>query len=294
MNNNCGVFSILRTVMSKKGTLMVKLSIATKFMYNLGGCENITITAVPIRNKVQYFFMFYMIGNEVIVNIIIKNMVGEKMKKILIVNSKEVICDGLKNLLKEKSNFVVDYTICSKQVLEQIKRIEYDLYLIDLEIGKKFRTELIVEIKCLQPNAKIIIPIPNDQSNAFNYFMDMGVFGFIDFTSNTDIFIKTIQYALDGYAIIPQDLFKQLRKTRKNIILDNNKEISLSSIEEEILLYISKGKTNKRIAEKTYMSQRNVERYLTSIYRKFNVHSRTEAVKLAMKLELIPKFIISH
>jgi DNA-binding NarL/FixJ family response regulator len=62
----------------------------------------------------------------------------------------------------------------------------------------------------------------------------------------------------------------------------------LTAREQEILAFLAQGLSNKLIASKLYLSVRTVEGHLASIYLRLGVHSRTEAMLMAMK---IPKSI---
>ncbi|MNW10333.1 Transcriptional regulatory protein ComA [compost metagenome] len=54
-----------------------------------------------------------------------------------------------------------------------------------------------------------------------------------------------------------------------------------------MLREISKGKSNKEIAEIVLMSQRSLEYSLTNLFQKLNVKSRIEAVMKAKQLGLL-------
>jgi DNA-binding NarL/FixJ family response regulator len=58
---------------------------------------------------------------------------------------------------------------------------------------------------------------------------------------------------------------------------------SLTDREREILDLLAQGLSNKRIATQLYLSVRTVEGHLANIYARLNVHSRTEAMLLAVK-----------
>lgn len=73
-----------------------------------------------------------------------------------------------------------------------------------------------------------------------------------------------------------------LTKSQKSIIE------SLTSREREILDLLAQGMSNKAIAARLYLSIRTVEGHLANIYSRLGVHSRTEAMLIAVK---IPKSI---
>lgn len=59
---------------------------------------------------------------------------------------------------------------------------------------------------------------------------------------------------------------------------------SLTDREREILNLLSQGLSNKMIASKLYLSVRTVEGHLANIYQQLGVHSRTEAMLIAVKI----------
>lgn len=65
----------------------------------------------------------------------------------------------------------------------------------------------------------------------------------------------------------------------------NNK--ILTKREEEIVLLIFEGKTNKEIAKKLYLSISTVKTNIENIYQKLSVHSKAELI-----IELIKKKLI--
>jgi two-component system competent response regulator ComA len=64
-------------------------------------------------------------------------------------------------------------------------------------------------------------------------------------------------------------------------------EVSINEKEQSILQLVSEGCSNKDIAAQLYMSQRTVEYYLTRIFEKLNVRSRSEAMVEAKRLGLV-------
>ncbi len=61
----------------------------------------------------------------------------------------------------------------------------------------------------------------------------------------------------------------------------------LSEREKEVLSELSLGKRYKQIAESLFISVHTVKFHMKSIYRKFNIHSQSEAVTIAAKIGLI-------
>lgn len=78
-----------------------------------------------------------------------------------------------------------------------------------------------------------------------------------------------------------------LQKRRKKLSLTESQKSgieSLTSREREILDLLAQGLSNKAIAARLYLSVRTVEGHLANIYSRLEVHSRTEAMLLAVRV----------
>ncbi len=77
----------------------------------------------------------------------------------------------------------------------------------------------------------------------------------------------------------------QKRQT-KSPLTESQKSVidSLTEREREILNLLAQGLSNKLIAAQLYLSVRTVEGHLATIYARLGVHSRTEAMLLAVKV----------
>lgn len=69
-----------------------------------------------------------------------------------------------------------------------------------------------------------------------------------------------------------------------------NKDINLDALtpkEKEVLSYVAKGASNQEIADKLCVQDVTVKTHLNSIFKKLKVSNRTQAVLLAMQINLI-------
>jgi DNA-binding CsgD family transcriptional regulator len=61
----------------------------------------------------------------------------------------------------------------------------------------------------------------------------------------------------------------------------------LSARENEVLLYIAKGLTNREIAEQLFVSENTIKTHINNIYSKLGVRRRTQALSRAKELKII-------
>ena len=81
----------------------------------------------------------------------------------------------------------------------------------------------------------------------------------------------------------------QEEKTGKNT-KELNKDVNIDALtpkEKEVLSYVAKGASNQEIADKLCVRDVTVKTHLNSIFKKLKVTNRTQAVLLAMQIDLI-------
>ena len=75
-------------------------------------------------------------------------------------------------------------------------------------------------------------------------------------------------------------------KNDKNLNKSVNIDI-LTPKEKEVLVYVAKGSSNQEIADKLCVRDVTVKTHLNSIFKKLKVTNRTQAVLLAMQMDLV-------
>ena len=78
-----------------------------------------------------------------------------------------------------------------------------------------------------------------------------------------------------------QFLLRLTRETGSDSPAEFSKELGLTSREGEVLSWLSKGKTNRDIAQILELSPRTVDKHLEQIYAKLGVENRTAAAAVA-------------
>ena len=80
----------------------------------------------------------------------------------------------------------------------------------------------------------------------------------------------------------PNEFLLRLAKdSRADMPLEFSSELGLTTREGEVLSWLSKGKTNRDIAQILGLSPRTVDKHLEQIYAKLGVENRTAAAAIA-------------
>lgn len=91
-------------------------------------------------------------------------------------------------------------------------------------------------------------------------------------------------------AVLRRSRTIQNKNQKSNVTINQiNQFNSLTRREKDVLLLVTQGENNKSIAEKLVVSEITVKSHLNNIFKKLNVSNRTQAVLLAMQMNLVEK-----
>ncbi len=91
-------------------------------------------------------------------------------------------------------------------------------------------------------------------------------------------------------AVLRRSRHSPKKQFSNNVTINQiNSVNALTSREKDVLLLVTQGESNKSIAEKLVLSQVTVKSHLNSIFKKLNVTNRTQAVLVAMQMNLVEK-----
>ena len=82
---------------------------------------------------------------------------------------------------------------------------------------------------------------------------------------------------------------KMLHKENHDYEIDSKKieELEISKREYEVLQFISKGHSNKEIADALFLSESTIKTHVSSLLVKLNAKRRTQAIEIAKKLHIL-------
>jgi len=210
---------------------------------------------------------------------------------ILVLDDHEAIGEGIKLLLEQEGDLHVTVVNSGEETLNILLQQTFDIFLFDVNMHFLNDLELLKKVQQLNPEVIKIIYTGYNIEPFFNVLVESGVSSFVSKTVSTENLITAIRSALDGNAMIPVKLLRQLKivESQKNKmeIMNQLIQYDLKKNELAVLQLVAVGKTNKEIAENLFVSLRTVEYRLTKIFKKLQVHSRKEAVEKIIKIGLL-------
>lgn len=198
------------------------------------------------------------------------------MITMLIVDDHPIVLEGTKNLFHENEDIIIDTESDATCVIQRIKNKPYAIYLIDINMPLENGINLARNIKSIQSDASVILYTGDDITDYYPLILAK--------TASKEQIIRTVRAIANGEFVLPKNFLDFLDDKFK---LQSAKDIHLNEKEKKILRLIAEGHTNKAIAIELNIPQRTTERYLTQLFSLLNVDSRTEAVNLAERMNLL-------
>lgn len=213
------------------------------------------------------------------------------MIRVLVVDDHPAVGEGTRAMIDREEDMKATVLSDVEEVMAHLEENTYEIYLIDLYMPGINGVDLTKMILQVDPDAKILIYTGFDLVSHYNLLIESGISGFISKTATQAQLITGIRCALREEVVIPLQLLKQLRRLNAGPSTSEGEEnlgdITLSSKEQQILVEVAKGLTNKAIALNLSMSQRTIEHHLTKIFTRLGVGSRTEALTKAREYGLL-------
>lgn len=182
--------------------------------------------------------------------------------------------EGTRAIIQSELECRVDVFIDPFEALAQVAIEKYDVYLIDFNLPSINGLQFIEHLLHIHMESVIIIYTGHQIEQYLVEIWHKEIVGFLSKTASRKQLIDTILYGLEGKLIIEQSLLTRLLKYN----IDEQSTSHLTDRESEILGYVKDGLTNKAIALEMHLSQRSIEKSLTTIFSKLKVESRAEAV----------------
>jgi DNA-binding NarL/FixJ family response regulator len=166
----------------------------------------------------------------------------------------------------------------AEEALRVIPEVRPDVVLMDIFLPRMSGIECTARLKTLLPEIRIVIlTAMNDEELVF-MALEAGADGYLlKRTKPADLRVALLD-VLNGGAPMTSEIARRVVESFRLKAKSRDESLRLSVREEQILLLLSKGHSNKMIADQLEISVDTVCHHLKHVFEKLHVSSRTEAV----------------
>ncbi len=200
-----------------------------------------------------------------------------------IVEDDQDIRESLATLINGMPGYICisTYGSCEKAIKGILKNPP-DVVLMDIGLPGMSGIEGIRILKEKLPDLDILVlTIQSDSDTVFDALC-AGACGYLMKDTPPAQLLDAIQECYDGGAPMSTRIARLVVQS-----FQIEQQTPLTTRETEVLTHLCKGKSYKMIADDLFISEETVRRHIKNIYRKLEVHSKSEAVAKAFKERLV-------
>ena len=208
--------------------------------------------------------------------------------RLLLVEDHTLVRDGLKKILALEERFkIVGEASNGEEAVQLAQELVPDVILMDLNMPVMNGIEASRIIKEKNPGAEIIaLTIHDDEEYVFE-LIKAGISGYIMKDISADDLISAVETVASGGSVFNPAIAQKMLGEFRRLAKEGDEQPKLTYREKEILEHVSRGESNKQIAEKLFISEKTVKNHLTNIFRKLEVEDRLQAMLYAVKHRLV-------
>jgi len=215
--------------------------------------------------------------------------------KVLLVDDHTLFRDGMKALLsRQESVEIIGEAGNGADGIKKALELSPDVVLMDLNMPDMTGIEAIRKILEVKPDTKILmLTVSEDDEDLFNA-VRAGAMGYLLKNVESERLVSSVQQVAKGEATVSAALtdrifaeFRAMSARAQKSERENQKDL-LSNREKEILTHISRGESNKEIANVLCIAESTVKIHVQNILKKLNLSSRVQAAVYAVEQSLVP------
>ena len=170
------------------------------------------------------------------------------------------------------------------QALEMFASEAVDLVLMDVQLPDMDGVSTAAEISALDPNARVLMFTSHCDQGMLRKAMGAGASGSTSLRRQPEALISAIHAAASGLLVFSESVLQMLFDNRP---AEPSRVDELTPGEQEVLHLLSRGKSNREIAEELHLSESSIKTRLSSAASKLGSSSRTGTVARAKDLGIV-------
>ena len=209
------------------------------------------------------------------------------MKRILIADDHAIVRKGLKETLEEELGRVsFGEAENAAQVLDQVRKREWDLVLLDIGMEGRSGLDVLDEIRRARPELPVLILSMYPEGTFAMRALKQGAAGYLNKQSAPEQLLAAVVRVLGGGRYVSPSMADRLAAEMQRDSSQSPHE-SLSNRELQVMRLIAAGKSLKEIADTLSISVKTVGTYHTRLLDKMGLKSDVEVARYALLNKLV-------
>ena len=205
--------------------------------------------------------------------------------RVLLVDDHPLIRAGVHSVLEEEKDITVVGETDTSEGLERLcEALQPDVVLLDLRIPGPPLNETVARLRSLSSPPHIILLSAYDDEIYIKLAVGTNISGYILKDEMPETVVKAIRTVVNGGTWYSETI---TRKISRLISSSHALNPDLTPRELDVLDLLAQGYSNEQISKELGLAYQTVRNYVSRIYSKLGVHSRTEAAQWAQQFQAI-------
>lgn len=204
--------------------------------------------------------------------------------RILLVDDHGLFRESLARLLQSEPDLcIVAHCAAVSEAIHVLQNNSVDIVLLDYDLGEERGTDLLRELHAYGSSAKILMLTAGMSERATLDVLSAGVAGILYKHSNSDQLVDAIRKVARGEMSLESNAIRLLVQGGNIRTAEVRSARPLTSRQQEVLLGILDGLTNKEIAWNSKVSESSVKAVIQELFHKAGVRTRSQLVRIAIE-----------
>jgi DNA-binding NarL/FixJ family response regulator len=216
--------------------------------------------------------------------------------RVLIADDHALFRHGLEMVLNDEDGIELVGQACDgAEAVQMAGEAVPDVVLMDIRMPKTSGIEAARRMKEVAPSAKIVILTISDEEEDLFEAIRAGASGYLLKDIPLDEVADAVRSVYGGQSLINPSMAGKLLTefatlAKRDAEEEPTKHVAapkLTDREMEVLRLVARGMNNRDIAKELFISENTVKNHVRNILEKLQIHSRMEAVMIAVREKLI-------
>jgi two-component system, NarL family, response regulator len=200
--------------------------------------------------------------------------------KVMIVDDHPLMLVGAASIVNARSNMtVVAQTGTGEEAIALFSKHKPDVTLMDLRLPGMSGVDAIRAIRSTHPSARFVVLTTYEGDADIHRALEAGAQGYVIKGMPYQTLVDALERVHKGGRFLPPPVARALASRMP--------DSDLSGREQEVLLLLASGKSNKDIASRLGITEATVKSHVSAILVRLGVNDRTEAVVTALQRGLV-------
>ncbi len=206
--------------------------------------------------------------------------------KIFLLDDHELVRRGIRELLWVHDDLqVIGEASTAAEALARIPVLQPDVAVLDMRLPDGDGVEVCREIRSRCPDVACLILTSFPDDEALLSAIMAGAAGYILKEIHGNQLVEAIGRVASGSSLLDPALTTRVKERLQSGPDEDDRLVKLSPQERRILELITKGHTNRQIADSMFLAEKTVKNYVSNLLAKLGMSRRTEAAAYGARLD---------